>query len=244
MKKLGEKIFYFRACSSTNDLAKEKAEKGEEEGVVFWAEEQLKGRGREGRTWYSAKSKGLYFSIILRPESESVLLLPLLAGICCAEAINELFQLKVELKWPNDILCQNKKLGGILAEASFKGEKLNYLVLGIGLNTNYLLNDFPEEFRAFVTSLKIISGKEFDNRELLKAILNRLNYWYNLFSQRKKKKLFSAFNKYSFFKKEQRIKIKTKETTIEGNYKGIDQTGALVLSIGRKEIKVYSGEVT
>jgi len=238
---LGKKIYIFESCTSTNDLAKKKAEEGEEEGTVIWAKEQTAGRGREGRKWISKKNKGLYFSIILRPLISSTSLFTFLGAISFIEVIKKKFNLEIKLKWPNDLIYERRKLGGILGEGAYKGNKLCYLILGFGINTNYRIRDFPQEMRKKVTSLKIILNKEIENQKLLMALLEKINFLYN--SNFIEKELIFFVNRYSFFKKGERIKVKTSRDIIEGEYKGINKDGALILLTKRKQIKIYSGHL-
>ena len=239
MKNLGKKIYIIETCPSTNDIAKNKAEEGEEEGTTVWALEQTQGRGREGRKWISQKYKGLYFSIILKPDVTIGNLLTLLGALAFIEIAKRNFNLEIKLKWPNDLIYENKKLGGILGEGTYKGSQLNYMILGVGINTNYKIEDFPENMQKKVTSLKIILNKEIENQKLLMAILEKMNSLYTTdFIQNK---LIYFANKFSFFKKGERIKIKTLQGLLEGEYKGINKDGSLLLQTKTGEIKIYSG---
>ncbi len=244
MSKLSKKIYIYESCTSTNDLAKSRAEQGEEEGTVFLAKEQTAGRGREGKKWFSEKNKGLYFSLILRPSQlEFTPLFSLMGALCCLEAIKKLFNLKIKIKWPNDLIYQNKKLGGVLGEASYKGSILSYLILGFGINTNCNLNDFPEELRNKVTSLKIILEREIENLKLMNAILERIDFWYKTDFSIMKSELITSINEHSIFKKGENLKLKTTRALLEGKYEGIDKNGALLLYSKGKKMKIYSGQL-
>jgi len=156
---IGAKINRIKSCSSTNDLAKEMALSGEEEGTVVISEEQTKGRGMKGRKWYSARRKGIYLSVILRPPHSNISLLPLVAGLAVTDAVFDSAGLRIKLRWPNDLIWGKKKLGGILCEGGFLGDRINYAILGIGLNVNHGRGDFPEEIRHQATSLKLYQRK-------------------------------------------------------------------------------------
>ncbi len=177
---IGRKIYAFQRVTSTNDLAKRLAEKGEPEGALIIADCQTKGRGRFQRHWQSPPGTGLWFSIILRPKIsvENLETIPLLTGVSVAQAIETVTGLKPILKWPNDILLTSKKVCGILIESSFTQEKLNYLVLGIGINVNQQPLDFSDEIRNRSTSLSIESDHSVDRKDLLLEILHflELNY--------------------------------------------------------------------
>ena len=241
MKNLGKKIYIIETCPSTNDIAKNKAEEGEEEGTTIWALEQTQGRGREGRKWISKKFKGLYFSIILRPDIATSNLISLFGALVFIETVKRNFNVEIKLKWPNDLIYENKKIGGILGEGAYKGAQLNYIILGMGINTNYEIEDFPKNMQKKVTSLKIILNKKIENQKLLMAILEKMSSLYIIdFIQNK---LIYFANKYSFFKNGQRIKIETSRGLLEGEYKGINKDGSLLLQTKTGEIKIYSGHL-
>ncbi len=136
-KRLGREIHYFDVATSTNDLAKEMARKGCREGTVIITGEQTKGRGRIQRTWQSPEG-GLYLSIVLRPSLalSDMTLITLLSGLAVAKALKKLYQLDVKLKWPNDLMVSDRKIGGILSEAEGEADKLRYVIVGIGVNVN------------------------------------------------------------------------------------------------------------
>ena len=140
----------FDRVSSTQDVARKYAEDGRE--VVVVAEEQTGGRGRLGRKWFSPRG-GLWFSVVLRRIETPVTLVCLAAGLAVAEAVEELTGLKPCLKWPNDVLINGRKVCGVLVEGKFTGEKLSYLIVGVGLNVNIPLDSFPPSIRGKATSL-------------------------------------------------------------------------------------------
>jgi len=134
---LGRTIEHYAVTDSTNSDALELASEGAQEGTVVTTDNQTAGRGRHGRSWFCGVGKGLAFSVILRPETDgkSAGLLPLLAGVAVAEVLEQ-FNLQAALKWPNDILLNKKKCGGILTEGKFQGNLLSSTVIGIGINVN------------------------------------------------------------------------------------------------------------
>src|SRR3989338_5397995 len=144
---LGKKIFSREAISSTMDEAFELGVKGTEEGTLVCAESQTKGRGRMGRSWVSPKGKGIYMSVILRPQlsPNEIPKLTLLTAVAVAEAIYKIAGLKVAIKWPNDILVGTKKLGGILTEMSAEIDRIKFVVVGIGMNVNTTASQLPPE---------------------------------------------------------------------------------------------------
>jgi len=137
---------------------------GEAEGVAIMAFKQTGGRGRSGRTWLSPAGKNLALSLLLRPRiaSNAMPLLSLMAAVAVANTVERLGIAKPELKWPNDVLVSGKKLAGILAEAGLMNDSFKYVILGIGLNVNSEINDFPPELHYSVTSLFMCTSRQWD----------------------------------------------------------------------------------
>ncbi|NIM91216.1 MAG: biotin--[acetyl-CoA-carboxylase] ligase [Candidatus Aminicenantes bacterium] len=227
--KIGTIVHRVVSCSSTNDLAKKKAEKGVAEGTVIIAEEQTKGKGTKGRNWYSAKNMGLYASAILYPENPDISLLPLMAGLAVKEAIAESLSVSVGLRWPNDLLWEEKKLGGILCESDFVGNRLNYVILGIGLNLYHDPEDFPEEIRPLAASLKMVTDLEINEERLLRSLWKSLSRWYRLFSQGQSIKIAHSYERNSLLRPGQKLKLENEKGEFTGVYRGIDQRGGLIL---------------
>lgn len=165
---------YFKVAS-TNTVALEAAAGGAPEGSVFLAEEQMAGRGRGAHTWYSPRSTGIYCSVILRPSlpPSEVLVLSLAAGLAVCSAVDQLgANVSPELKWPNDVLLNTRKFGGILAEMSAEATRVRHIVVGIGLNVNQ--REFPAEISATATSLYRETGTILSRVELVAALLKSL----------------------------------------------------------------------
>ncbi len=174
----GGGIHHFRRIHSTNSAAMQAAASGAQEGSVFIAEEQLGGRGRGGHSWHSAPSSGIYLSVILRPRLEptDTLWLSLIAGLAAHDAITSQVGIAPDLRWPNDIMLGEKKLGGILTELSTEAGKVRHVIVGIGLNIN---NDsFPEELRDLATSLRLETDRNWPRIELTAALLKSLDREY------------------------------------------------------------------
>ncbi|MFA5368219.1 MAG: biotin--[acetyl-CoA-carboxylase] ligase [Dehalococcoidia bacterium] len=169
---IGRRIVYESETPSTQAIAKALASQGAAEGTIVVAETQSGGRGRVGRPWSSPRG-GIYFSIILRPDINpgEALRLPLVAGIAVAQAIKRETNLGPRLKWPNDILIDTKKVGGILTELSAEPDRLDWVIIGIGLNVNTPHESFTEEVEETATSLMEAGGKEIPRVKLLQGIL-------------------------------------------------------------------------
>lgn len=240
---IGTIIHRIRSCPSTNDLAEQLALAGELEGTVIIAEEQTKGRGTKGRSWYSVLGKGLYLSVILRPEGPNISLLPLVAGLAVREAVTSVTGLDVHLKWPNDLIWEKKKLGGILCESNFLGDRVNYVIVGIGLNLDHEPDDFPVEIRSFVSSLKIMTKRSVDRDLLFPCLWRSLNYWYGLFREGKNDEIVRAFEESMAVAKGKKMTVLRGESQISGLFAGIDSRGGLILEVGSERISFYSGEI-
>lgn len=243
MMKIGTRIRWVKSCPSTNDLARELALAGEEEGTVVIAEEQTKGKGTRGRSWYSAKKKGLYASAILRPSKPAISLLPLVAGLAVREAIFESTRIRIQLKWPNDLIWEEKKLGGILCESGFLGNRLGYVILGIGLNINHNLEDFPPEIRTQATSLKLIKEEDVEVKDILPRLWPALNGWYGLFLRGEEEKIIRSFEENSVLPLGKKIAVVTEKRAYEGIFKGIDSFGGLILEERGREKCFFSAQI-
>jgi BirA family biotin operon repressor/biotin-[acetyl-CoA-carboxylase] ligase len=181
-KYIGKKIIHYESINSTNSKAKELAEKNEEHGTVIISEEQTLGRGRLGRNWVSPKYKGIWMSIILRPNiiTQSASLITLVGAAATQRAIKKM-EIETSIKWPNDIVINSKKVCGILTEMSGEIDHINYLVMGIGINVNLEEEDIPMDIKNIATSLKLETGKHIDRKLLLANILNEFEDLYNDF---------------------------------------------------------------
>ncbi len=176
---IGRRILAYDRVASTNDLAWSQAAAGAEEGTVVCAEEQTAGRGRMGRQWTCPRGKGLLFSIILRPkldiDRQSVL--TIMAAVATARALHEDYQLPALIRWPNDILIRDRKIGGILVEVRTIKGRPNF-VLGLGLNTNISEQEFPPGLRTAATSVAIESRRDVDRIACARSVLRSLDRWY------------------------------------------------------------------
>lgn len=172
--------FYYLELDSTNNLAKVLASKEYPEGTVVVAEMQTAGRGRRGRNWYSPAKQGIYLSVILRPliPLREISRISLLAGVAVAETLTERMNLQPCIKWPNDILINQRKIAGILSEVVSRMNSIEYLVLGIGLNINNHIEDFPEDFVTSPTSALAESKCSYSRSKILQGLLSRLEYHY------------------------------------------------------------------
>jgi len=183
-KYIGRNIIHYDSIGSTNSKAKELAEASCAHGTVVISEEQTSGRGRLGRNWVSPKHKGIWMSIILRPNiiTQNASQITLIGAAAAQTAIMKMC-VETSIKWPNDIVINGKKVCGILTEMSGEIDHINYLVMGIGINVNLEEEDIPMDLKDVATSLKIESGKCMDRKLLAANILNIFEELYNEFVQ-------------------------------------------------------------
>ena len=242
---MGREIHHFAEVSSTNDVAKELATNGAEEGTVVISETQTLGRGRLGREWASPEG-GIWFSIILRPEVEpkDASKLTFVGAVAVARVIREMFNLRAEVKWPNDVLIGGKKVCGILTETSTKGDALNFVVVGVGINANASLNSFPESLRNSLTSLKEELKEEIERERFLRALLEELEHYYTMFMRKNFDLILEEWRNLAGFLG-QYVEVLSFDEKITGRAVDVDQNGALIIKLRNGTVKkVMSGDVT
>jgi BirA family biotin operon repressor/biotin-[acetyl-CoA-carboxylase] ligase len=238
---LGKKIFSHEVIPSTMNEAFELGLKGAEEGTLVCAESQTKGRGRLGRSWVSPKGKGIYMSVILRPQMNlsEVPKLTLLTAVAVAEAIYKMAGVKVAIKWPNDLLIGSQKLGGIITELSAEIDRIKFVVVGIGVNINTTASQLPPE----ATSLRIETDKYFSRVEILKEVLRSLEYWYLRVSKEGFDGVLKKWREFSITIGK-RVRIADSAGFVEGEALDLAEDGGLLI---RKDsgvvVKKMSGDV-
>jgi len=240
-KFIGRKIHYFDAVSSTMDIAVELGMKGTPEGTVVLAETQTKGRGRLGRDWFSPKYKGIYLSLILRPKilPNQASILTLFSAVSVCEAIREKTGLDIKIKWPNDLLLHNHKLGGILTELNAEMDEVHFIAIGIGLNVN---ND-KKALVTGATSLKEYREENINRVELLQEILRKMEINYLLFQEKGSLPVIEKWQDYNVTLG-RRTKILSHQKHIEGEAVDIDIDGGLLIRNDHGLIqKVMAGDV-
>ena len=240
-KYVGKGIHYFDEVNSTNEKANELAA-NVEEGTVIIAEKQKEGIGRFGRGWISPKG-GVYVSVILKPKISPINAskMTLIAGIAVANVIRKL-GLDAKLKWPNDILIQGKKVAGILTSISTKEDKMDYIIVGIGINANIDLSTFPKELQRSATSLKEELKKEVLTEKIIEDVLYEIEINYETFKEGNFTYLLNEWKRLSntIGKK---VKIKMRTEIIEGEAVGVNKDGALMLKLEDGSLKnIIAGE--
>jgi BirA family biotin operon repressor/biotin-[acetyl-CoA-carboxylase] ligase len=238
---IGKKIYYFETLPSTMDIAMQLGMRGMPEGTIVLAEAQTKGRGRLGRNWISPKYKGIYLSLILRPKilPNQAPILTLLVAVSICEAIKEKMGIDAQIKWPNDILIHNKKLGGILTELNAEMDIVRFVVIGIGLNVN---ND-KKTLVASATSLKNEKKENINRIDLLLEILCKIEACYLILQKQESSSIIDKWRQYSVTLG-RRVKIICQEEQLEGEAVDIDNDGGLLIRKDSGFIeKVMAGDV-
>lgn len=245
-KIIGRDIRVFEQTTSTNDVIEKLARDGVREGVVVFAESQTKGRGRLGRKWISPERKGLWFSVLLRPDlrPQETTQLTVAAATALRRAIKAETGLKPEIKWPNDVLIGGKKVAGILTELSAELDKVRHVILGIGVDVNLGAGELPAELKKTATSLKIESGETLSRAELAVAVLRELDEDYSRICARKFGALADEWERNcTTIGKDVTVQIGDRK--IRGRAESLDDAGALLLRTehGRLE-PITGGDVT
>lgn len=238
-------ILRFDSLPSTNTEAARRAVRGAPEGLCIVAREQTAGRGRQERVWVSPAGAGLYFSIILRPRLEICdwPLITLMAALAVRDALREACALTVDIKWPNDINAQERKLCGILAE-TVETQSGRACVVGIGIN----LSDsaFPANLREVATSIEAVTGRPPDTEDLLESLLRDLSLRYELLhAAGGKSSTLRDWAECSSYAHDKRVRVTLGDETIEGVTRGLESDGALRVETDAGELRtVRAGDVT
>jgi BirA family biotin operon repressor/biotin-[acetyl-CoA-carboxylase] ligase len=245
-KIIGRDIRVFEQTSSTNDVIEKLARDGVKEGVVVFAESQTKGRGRLGRKWISPAHKGLWFSVLLRPDlrPQETTRLTVAAATALRRAIQMQTGLQPEIKWPNDILVGGKKVAGILTELSAELDRVKHVILGIGVDVNLGAGEFPPELRRLATSLKIESGRTIPRAELATAILRELDRDYARICGGFFAEVADEWEAHGTTIGRD-VTIQTGERRIRGRAESLDDDGALLVRTEHGHLeRIIGGDVT
>jgi len=245
-KVIGRDIRVFEKTTSTNDVIEKLARDGVKEGVVVFAESQTKGRGRLGRNWLSPSRKGLWFSILLRPDlrPQEATQLTVAAAAALWRAIHDQTGLRPEIKWPNDLLIRGRKTAGILTELTAELDHVKYVILGIGVDVNLTASEFPAELRKTVTSLKIEMGKPVSRPELATAILRELDLDYARVCAGQFVTVADEWEEHCTTIGRQ-VTVHIGERRVRGEAESLDEDGALLVRTEHGHLeRIIGGDVT
>ena len=242
---IGREILFFESVSSTNTVAMEMAAQGCAEGTIVMAETQTTGKGRLGRSWISPAGKNLYMSIVLRPamSPRDATALTLLSAVACASAIRSFSSVAVTIKWPNDIIVGDRKLGGILTEIKADIDRITHAVVGIGINVNLSIADMSDEIKDIATSVIDQTGEPSSRTELAGEVIKEFNKWYGLLMTRGKKVIIDEWLALSSTIGKH-VLVSSGKVHLEGSAEGIDDEGLLILKLADGTYrKVSAGDV-
>ena len=240
----GRHVVYLESTQSTNEEAKKIAREGAEEGTIVVAEEQITGHGRLARGFYSPFAKGIWFSLILRPKffPMEASKCTLLAAVGVCRGIRRMGLADAGIKWPNDILVHGKKLVGILTLMSASMEKIDYIIMGIGINTGIKKNEFPEDFREGATSF-LNEGINVSRKDLLAAILGELEKEYSIAQDEGFDKVLDDWRALSGTLG-QEVRVIFGDDSYTGKAVDIDRDGCLLVNTGSEVKRVIAGDVS
>jgi BirA family biotin operon repressor/biotin-[acetyl-CoA-carboxylase] ligase len=239
----GCRIHHYYQVDSTMNEAGRLAAKAPH-GTLVVAEEQTAGRGRFGRVWFSPRGTGLYFTVILRPKLAPAVapILTLLTGVAVAEAIHEIAETPVDIRWPNDVIISGKKCAGILVEMTAQPERVEHAQIGVGINVNQTA--IPAELAAEAASLRRETGRTFSRAEILVSILGRMERYYHLLQERGSAPIVARFGEISSYARGKRVRVTDGPSVLVGETDGLSPEGMLRVrrEDGQTE-SVLSGQV-
>jgi BirA family biotin operon repressor/biotin-[acetyl-CoA-carboxylase] ligase len=241
----GKRIYHFFKTDSTNRVALELGHAGEPEGAVVLAEEQTAGRGRSGHTWHSERATGIYATLLLRPRLAPVQapLLTMMAGLSAYAAVQAVTGLNLDLKWPNDLLINGKKVGGILTEMHAEPTLVRFVIVGIGINVNQ--EQFPADLAGKSTSLRIESGRAQSRPEVLVQFLRQFERDYSEFLREGAKNVVKRFEATSSYARGKRVRVTNGRVSFTGITAGLEEEGLLRVKRDTGETTaVIAGDIT
>jgi len=237
---IGREVFYFKTISSTNNYAKQLAMDDISEGTVVVADVQINGRGRKNRKW-SSPCGGLWFSVILYPHipPERGMLVTMASSVAVAQALKENTNLNPIIKWPNDLLIDDKKICGILTELDAELDRINYSIVGIGINVN---NELAEDLQKIATSVFLETGSQISRVKLLRSIIKYFDEEYDKLKSGEYTKIRDDWFYYADIIGK-KIQVKTEKMIIEGTVSDIDDSGCIILETTSGNVRVVSGDI-
>lgn len=244
-KTMGRHIHFEESVTSTQKIAQTLANNGTPEGTIVVADQQTSGRGRMAREWYSPSGTGIWMSMIVKPNIpvHATPQLTLLTAVAIVQAIEELTPIKPDIKWPNDILINGKKVVGILTELQAEADQVHSVIIGTGINVNQKCDDFPEALQQVATSFYIETGKHWERAEFIQTILMKFEDLYTLYLNNGFKPIKLLWESYAISLNKNMI-ARTLNGTVEGRAIGINDSGVLLLETNDGTVKeIYSADI-
>jgi len=244
---LWKDVIVHDSVESTNDLAMSLATKREiAPGTVIVADRQTRGKGRLGRTWESPAGTNIYISLIIKPELEprDATMLTVLGAVAGALALQKLCAIPVSIKWPNDLVVSDKKLGGILTEVRADPDRVAIAVIGMGINVNMDSRGLPEIIRDIATSVRIETGMHHPRNEIIIQLLREFEQWFTILKKEGKKPLLDTWRKNSSTLG-RKVSVVMRDVSCSGIAEDIDDNGMLILKMrsGRRKT-ISSGDIS
>lgn len=240
-KRIGKKIVVYASTASTNDVAAEYAKNKANDGLVVLAEQQTKGRGRSANKWLSAKGHSILCSVLLTQCKLNAEILPLAVAIAAAETVGKCAKTEAKIKWPNDVILNNKKVAGILVESKKVAEHTAYII-GIGINCHQHKKDFLAELKKTATSIDIESGTFTDRISLTKRLLTSIDHWLTA-AESDEKKIVEQWQKLST-QLNHRVALVYDKKRFAGHCIGIDPQQGLILQLDSGAIRMFHAAQT
>ncbi len=242
-REIGRSFTHLDSCTSTNDVTLLLAQSGAPSGTLVLADHQTAGRGRSGSRWVDFPGQGLTFSFIVRDlSSRHVSLLSLVIGVSIVTALQSV-QADIRLKWPNDLRISGRKVGGVLCESRWEGAQCQFTVVGIGLNVNENITDFPESLRPVVTSLALITEKTQPRESLLASLLNQIEADLDMLREGKTESLITRWME-ACDHLQSLVEIEATPSSIKGKFLGVNSRGQARILTDRGETVVSTGTLT
>jgi BirA family transcriptional regulator, biotin operon repressor / biotin---[acetyl-CoA-carboxylase] ligase len=244
-KIIGVRLVHVPETDSTNTMALAHARDGCPDGTVITADSQTSGRGRMDRAWFSPPGAGIYLSVVLRPDAslKGLPRLTLAAAVAAAEALEESAGVRADIKWPNDLLLNDKKVCGILTELHTGGEVNTLVIIGIGINVNTPAGSFPEDIAGIATSILAETGRRTSRADIIRSLLGFLDRYYDMFLRGEFPAILEKWKSRSSMIGK-RVTIDQAGALVTGTVMGIDGEGALILRDDEGRVQtLYSGEV-
>jgi BirA family biotin operon repressor/biotin-[acetyl-CoA-carboxylase] ligase len=242
--RLGRRIFFYPEIGSTNDAALELARGGEPEGTVVMTDYQRGGRGRRGHTWSSPPERDVLMSLVLRPGSDARDALPvtLVAALSIAVVLSKLLDVDAGVKWPNDVVCAQGKLAGILAESTSSSSGLSHLVVGIGINVNVRAEEFPAELHYPAASCRTLTAQDWDRADIAADVLGTIEAYYDRMLRDGFGPLRSAYEA-RLIHLDRDVAFEQRGARAYGVVRGVAEDGALRVDMNGDETLLYGESI-
>ena len=236
----GSELYYYHEIDSTNRVAESFAQQSFRQGITVVADSQTAGRGRSTNQWFSPAGVNIYSTLILKPDAAYLHRIPFISGLAIAKTLAAL-GLKIDLKWPNDLLVEDRKIGGILVQSAMEAGALKYAVVGFGINVNTI--SFPENLKETATSILIEREEPADRESILAGILMHFEKLYSDMAEVSWEDFSKEIEKKSTFVRNCEVRIENHEGVSEGITAGLDSYGGLIVNTADGARVFYSGEV-